>query len=154
MVKPLESCRYLNFWQIYKYFRFYASLPAAILDLTLISMSLIIDRCTIELYTAETMGVAVGISSLSSIVLSLDIRAISWSPKWWVGWLPLPPPRWGALWNISTYFFVATRIEMKSLRLRESDFAKNAWKTITAKKSTVPLDRAWLTINHLVNTSN
>ena len=72
---------------------------------------------------------------VSSIVRSLDIRAISCSPKWWVGWLPLPPPRWGALWNISTYSFVATRIEMNSLQLHESDFAKNAWKTITAKKA-------------------
>ena len=67
-----------QFWQIYKYFRFYASLPAAIWDLTLYRVRTL---SAVAPFTAENMGVAVGISSLSSIVLSLDIRAISCSPK-------------------------------------------------------------------------
>ena len=74
-------------------FPFLCQFTSRHLGFNTISSSHIIGRRTIELYTTENMGVAVGISSLSSIVRSLDIRAISCSPKWWVGWLPLPPPR-------------------------------------------------------------
>ena len=44
------------------------SFPVAILDFLLISMLHIIAGCTIEFLTPKNMGVAVGISSLSSTV--------------------------------------------------------------------------------------
>ena len=62
---PLESRRYLNYWQSYKNFQFIPFVIAAILNFLLILISHISADCSIVFPTSKNIGVAVGIALIS-----------------------------------------------------------------------------------------
>ena len=104
--------------KIFSYF------PAAILDFPLISMSQIINGCTIEFRTPENMGVAIVISSLGLSSMVPDISELYY----------ISPRRGGVVTTqsqglfgvtpkmqepnmVSTYSLAQKRLKMKSLQL-------------------------------------
>ena len=86
--------------------------------------------CTIDYPSPENSGIAVGISSLSSIVLGIS-KFFIFSP--WGGNHSPPGARWNEPKNPRTGYGITIRfganvVKINSLQLFESDFIKSAEK--------------------------